>query len=86
MDAPVCFSAFTAIELYAQAFADLDALDKLEGFASHFGADFYGIPRNTDTITLERGSWHAPELVHHGDQSWVPYWAGRELSWQQSTS
>lgn len=78
-----CFSAFTAIELYAQAFAELDAIDKLEGFASHFGADFYGIPRNTDTITLERGSWQAPELVHHGDQSWVPYWAGRELNWQQ---
>lgn len=77
-----CFSAFTAIELYAEAFAQLDALDKLEGFASHFGADFYGRPRNTQKITLQRSPWQAPEQVTHNDKIWVPYWAGKQLQWQ----
>lgn len=77
-----CFSAFTAIELYAQAFAAGNALDKLEGFASHFGADFYGIPRNQDTITLQAETWQAPSIVEHGGETWVPYWAGRDIHWR----
>lgn len=79
-----CFSAFTAIELYAEAFGQLNALDKLEGFASHFGADFYGRPRNTNTITLLQKTWQAPATVSHGGETWVPYWAGRALQWQVS--
>ncbi|WP_194756211.1 dihydroorotase [Aliidiomarina indica] len=77
-----CFSAFSAIELYAELFAQLGALDKLEGFASFFGADFYGLPRNADKIVLERQTWKAPEKVHHGSATWVPYWAGRSLQYR----
>ncbi|RUO33429.1 dihydroorotase [Aliidiomarina sanyensis] len=77
-----CFSAFSAIELYAEAFAHLGALDKLEGFASFFGADFYNLPRNTETLVLEKKSWHAPERIEHKGGVWVPYWAGRSLMYQ----
>ena len=58
-----CYTAHAAIELYAEAFDAAGALDKLEGFASFHGADFYGLPRNTDTITLTRESWTLPETV-----------------------
>jgi len=58
-----CYSAWSAIELYAKVFDDLNALDKLEGFASHYGPDFYGLPRNSGTITLTRESWQIPELI-----------------------
>jgi len=78
-----CYSAWGAIELYAQVFDDLDALDKLEGFASHYGPDFYGLKRNQDTITLTRESWTMPEQISltNGD-SIVPFYAGQELAWQ----
>jgi len=78
-----CYSAWGAIELYAQVFDDLDALDKLEGFASHYGPDFYGLKRNQDTITLTRESWTMPEQISltNGD-SIVPFYAGQELTWQ----
>jgi len=56
-----CYTAHTAIEMYAQAFEEAGALDKLEGFASFLGADFYGLPRNTGTITLRRETWPPPE-------------------------
>ncbi len=55
-----CYSAFAALELYAQAFEDANALDKLEGFASFYGADFYGLPRNVATVTLEKTDWTVP--------------------------
>ena len=55
-----CYSAHAALELYAEVFDDEHALDKLEGFASRFGADFYGLPRNADTITLVREVWTVP--------------------------
>ncbi len=55
-----CYTAHAGIELYAEAFEAAGALDKLEGFASHFGADFYGLPRNRDTITLVRDAWQVP--------------------------
>jgi len=77
-----CFSAFAAIELYAEIFEDLGALDKLEGFASHFGADFYNLPRNTDTITLNRKDWTVPsEMAFAGDVI-VPIKAGEVIRWQ----
>ena len=77
-----CYTAFAAIELYAEAFEDRGALDKLEGFASHFGADFYGLPRNTDTITLVREAWVAPASLPFGEQTVIPLRAGESLRWR----
>ncbi len=76
------FSAPLAIELYARAFDDNDALDRLEAFASHFGADFYGLERNRETITLQKQSWTVPENYPYVDGTIVPLHAGEEESWQ----
>lgn len=76
------YSAHAAIELYAEAFEDAGALDKLEAFASFFGADFYGLPRHTDTITLRRESWHAPASLPLGAETLVPLRAGEALRWR----
>lgn len=77
-----CYSAFAAIELYAQAFEQQNALDKLEAFASHFGADFYGLARNQDTITLVREPWQVPTELAFGDDTLVPLCAGETLNWR----
>lgn len=81
-----CAGAFTApaaLELYATAFEQSGALDKLEGFASHFGADFYGLARNQGTVTLNREDWQLPgELAYVGDEVIVPLMAGETLSWK----
>jgi dihydroorotase len=58
------------------------ALDKLEGFASHHGPDFYRLPRNAGTVTLERRAWTIPEEYSFGPAAVVPMWAGQELAWQ----
>jgi dihydroorotase len=76
------YTAHAAIELYAEAFEEVDALDKLEGFASHFGADFYGLPRNSDTITLEKSPWLVPDSYPLGDADVVPIKAGAEIDWK----
>ncbi|MEQ1661652.1 MAG: dihydroorotase [Thiobacillus sp.] len=76
------YTAHAAIELYAEVFDAAGALDKLEAFASHFGADFYGLPRNTDTITLRRESWTVPEQLTMGDTFVSPLRAGNEVRWQ----
>jgi dihydroorotase len=76
------YTAYAAIELYAEAFEDANALDKLEGFASHFGPDFYRLPRNTDKITLIKTEWQAPESLTLGDQPLIPLRAGENLRWQ----
>ncbi|WP_018015281.1 dihydroorotase [Teredinibacter turnerae] len=76
------YTAFAAIELYAEAFEDAGALDRLEGFASHFGPDFYGLPRNSDTITLRREPWSVPDTLTFGDESLVPVKAGETLNWR----
>ncbi|KAF7783804.1 dihydroorotase [Pseudoalteromonas rubra] len=76
------YTAHAAIELYAEAFEEAGALDKLEGFASHFGPDFYGLPRNTDTITLEKSSWQVPDSYPLGDTQVVPIKAGASIDWQ----
>jgi dihydroorotase len=78
-----CYSAWSAIELYAQVFQELDALDKLEGFASTHGPDFYGLPRNTDTITLRAETWTIPDTITlpTGDDI-VPFFAGQEVQWK----
>ena len=77
-----CYSAYAAIELYAEIFEDLGALDKLEAFASHYGADFYGLPRNTDTITLVKQPWQAPAEMPFGQETIVPLRAGETLRWK----
>ncbi|MGJ7488879.1 dihydroorotase [Variovorax sp. ZT4R33] len=77
-----CYTALTAIELYAQAFDNAGALDKLEGFASFHGADFYGVPRNTDTITLKRETWTLPDTVPYGDATLKPLGGGETLNWK----
>jgi len=79
-----CFSALSAIELYTELFARMDALDKLEGFASHFGADFYGRPRNKETITLKQETWTVPDKVNCSEREFVPYWSGEQLNWRAS--
>ncbi|MGX5913111.1 dihydroorotase [Aliidiomarina sp. Khilg15.8] len=77
-----CYSAPAALELYAQLFSEMNALDKLEGFCSHFGADFYGYPRHTNQITLVRKPWTVPASVDIAGQPFVPYWANGALDWQ----
>lgn len=77
-----CYSAYAAIELYAEIFEDLGALDKLEGFASHFGPDFYNMPRNSDTITLEKEEWVVPNEMPFGDDIIVPLKAGENIRWK----
>jgi len=69
------------IELYAEVFEAADALDKLEGFASQFGPDFYGLPRNTDSITLEKRAWEVPGQIALGDGSLTPLRAGESVHW-----
>jgi len=76
------FSAPLAIELYTRAFEENNALDKLEGFASFFGADFYGLERNSDTITLEKKNWTVPHSYPLGDGKIVPLHAGENETWQ----
>jgi dihydroorotase len=80
------YTAYAAIELYAEAFEDAGALDKLEAFASHFGPDFYNLPRNTDTITLIKKDWQVPDTLSLGDQPLVPLRAGEILRWQLQTA
>jgi dihydroorotase (EC 3.5.2.3) len=76
------YTAHAAIELYAEAFDDAGALDRLEGFASFFGADFYGLPRHTDTITLQRAPWRVPDTLALGEEKLRPLRAGEMLRWR----
>ena len=76
------YSAHAAIELYAEAFDRAGELDKLEGFASFFGADYYGLPRNRGTITLRRESWDVPASYPFGEEQLVPYRAGEQIGWR----
>jgi dihydroorotase len=78
-----CFTALSALELYAQAFDGAGALDKLEGFASHHGPAFYGLPRNTGTVTLARQAWVLPETLPLGDAVLKPLCGGETLAWRQ---
>jgi len=77
-----CYTAYAAIELYAEAFEQRNALDKLEGFASQHGPDFYGLPRNTDRITLVREEWTAPTSLPLGEHTVIPLRAGEKLRWR----
>jgi dihydroorotase len=77
-----CYTAHAAIELYAEAFEQADALDKLEAFASFHGADFYGLPRNRERIVLRREPWRVPASYPFGEQALVPLRAGEEMAWR----
>ena len=77
-----CYTAHAALEMYAEVFDSAGALDKLEGFASFYGPDFYGLPRNTDTITLQKETWHAPQQLPLGDGVLIPLAADRPLQWR----
>jgi dihydroorotase len=68
-----CYTAHTALELYAMAFESVNALDKLEAFASFHGADFYRLPRNASLITLEKTTWVVPEQLSLGDDALIPF-------------
>ena len=76
------FSAPIAIEAYAEAFARADAMHRLEGFASHFGPGFYGLPRNRDRIVLERLDWIGPSMLGEGDEALSVFWAGETLRYR----
>lgn len=77
-----CYSAHAALELYAEAFEQAGKLDKLEAFASFYGADFYGLARNSKTVTLLKQDWQVPERYGDGDISITPLRAGECLHWQ----
>lgn len=79
-----CYSAHAALDLYAEAFEDAGALDKLEGFASFHGADFYGVPRNTDQVTLRREAWTVPSSYAFGGEVVVPLRHGESVRWRVS--
>jgi len=77
-----CYTAHAALEMYAEAFDAAGALDKLEAFASFFGADFYGLPRNTETVTLKRENWTPPESFAFGEAQLKPLRSGETLAWR----
>lgn len=77
-----CYTALHAMELYAQAFDQVGALDKLEAFASFNGPDFYRLPRNTSTLSLKRETWTLPSELTYLDGSLVPLNAGEQMSWK----
>ena len=76
------YTAHAALELYAEAFESVNQLDKLEAFASFYGADFYGLPRNTAQITLQKTSWTVPNELAMGNESLVPLRAGQQIHWK----
>ncbi|MEQ1635584.1 MAG: dihydroorotase [Methylococcales bacterium] len=77
-----CFSAPVALELYTEIFEANHALDKLEGFASFYGADFYGLPRNTETVTLTKHTWTVPESYGEAENKITPLRTGEPLRWK----
>ena len=76
------YTAHAAIELYAEAFEEAGALDKLEGFASFYGPDFYQLPRNTTQVTLHKQSWIVPEAIPFAEDVLVPLRAGQSVAWK----
>jgi dihydroorotase len=78
------YTGHAAIELYATIFEQAGAIDKLEGFASHYGADFYQLSRNTQTIRLIKAPWQIPSTLPLGDSEVIPFWAGKMLAWRIS--
>ncbi|MED5619456.1 dihydroorotase [Ideonella sp. BN130291] len=81
-----CYTGLHALELYAEAFEAAGALDKLEGFASFHGADFYGLPRNRGSVTLLKQPWTVPDTVPFGDTRLKPLRGGETLAWRLSAT
>jgi dihydroorotase len=79
-----CYSALNAMELYAEAFESVDALDQLEAFASFYGADFYQLPRNRSQITLTKTTWRVPDEIPFTESALVPLRGGEEMTWQMA--
>jgi dihydroorotase len=77
-----CYTALSALELYAAAFEQAGALERLEGFASFYGPDFYGLPRNREQVSLERRAWTVPDDLPFGSARLVPLGAGERLDWR----
>lgn len=77
-----CYTAHAAIELYAEVFDHAGALDRLEGFASHAGADFYGVPRNSDRVTLAEKPWEVPRVLPFGGDTLIPIRGGEAVAWE----
>ncbi len=80
------YSAFNAIELYAEIFSQADAMDKLENFASKYGAEFYGLPLNEGTITIEQTTWTVPKQLPLANTYLIPFAAGEEMRWKTVTN
>ena len=80
------YTAHAALEFYAAVFEQLGALDRLEAFASHFGADFYRLPRNADTVTLRKDTWAVPAQLQLGNDTLTPLGATQELAWRVVSS
>jgi dihydroorotase len=78
------FSAHAAIELYAEAFESVGRLDRLQAFASERGPDFYGLPRNTSRITLNRTAWTPPAVYRFAGDELTPFRAGETIAWQMA--
>ena len=76
------YTAYNAIELYAEVFDNVGELDRLEGFASIYGAEFYGLPQNEDSITLRRESWKIPDTLELGQEKVIPFRAGENCLWK----
>jgi dihydroorotase len=76
------YTAHAALELYAEAFEGVGEIGRLEAFAGHFGADFYGLPRNEAKVTLEKSPWEVPREYPFGDETVVPLRAGANLAWR----
>jgi len=79
-----CYTAFGALEMYAEAFDSVGALDRLEAFASFNGPAFYRLPRNAGKVTLVRQSWTAPAEIPYGEDTLVPLRAGEQLHWKMA--
>jgi len=77
-----CYTAYAALELYAEAFEAAGGLENLEKFASFNGPDFYRLPRNTGLVTLEKASWRVPDSFPFGEARLVPLKASESLSWR----
>lgn len=77
-----CYTAPAALEMYVEVFEAAGALDRLEGFASHHGADFYGLPRNSGTVTLVKQPWTLPETLPFGETTIKPFRGGETISWK----
>ena len=81
-----CYTAHAAMEMYAEAFDSVNKLDQLEAFASFHGADFYGLPRNTGTLSLKRESWMPQETFSFGEAELKPLRSGEALPWRVTSA